>query len=113
MKLNIIETKVKIISKSGERIHDNHLANASVTFYLDDGDHLTISGFSIWRSKFEDAGINITPPGSKTYKYLLTSDHLWTKLTKEIKEQYDRESIPVVNGTSSDFSWPGTKSNNY
>lgn len=111
--MTIIETSVKIQKKSKTTFHENFLANASVTFKLEEGGHFTISGFAVWKSQFDPKDINVTPPGSRTYKYALFEDLIWTKLKKEIVDEYDRDSIPIIEVTNSKPPLPATKSNYY
>jgi hypothetical protein len=72
------------------------LAFAVVNFKGEDGGYIAISGFTIWRSKFDNQKLNVECPGNKKFKYFLIEPSLWSKLQKEIINAYDFARIPIV-----------------
>ncbi len=111
MKINSIEITANIQVRSKGTFHENFLANASITFEIEGGGHFTISGFGIWKSKYDPTEINITPPGTRTYKYALFENSVWEKFKKMIVAEYDRSDIPIISVTNSNALKVPTKSN--
>lgn len=97
MKINITEitAKVKILSEMDcPRKHENLLANASLAFKGELGEYFTITGFTVWKSKFE--GFNVEVPRKWNFKYCLFEKSLFEKIKREILEKYDYASIPII-----------------
>jgi len=94
MKINIKEIKLTINEASGEKKHPNLLAFVTLTLKEEDGQYFSISGFTLWKSKF--GGYNIEAPGKRGFKYCLIGKSLWQRIKKEIIKQYDYESIPII-----------------
>jgi hypothetical protein len=91
--MEITEIIVKI-QQPKQKLHSNLLACATLTFKGKEGEYFTISGFTIWKSKY--GGYNVEPPQKRNFKYCLFEGSLWRKLKKEIIEQYDYAMIPIV-----------------
>lgn len=94
--INISEITIKITLAKGPKKHENLLAYAVATFKGENGDFIAISGFTIWRSKFDNQKLNVECPRNKNFKYFLMESSLWAKLQKEISNAYEYEKIPVV-----------------
>lgn len=77
--------------------HPNLLANAHVTFKFETGEHFTITGFSIWKSKFEGSGLNITQPQRARFQFCYFEKSIWNKIKKYILDAYDYETIAQYN----------------
>lgn len=92
MKINIVEINASVKLTSGQ--HENLLANATLTFKGELGEYFTISGFTIWKSKF--GGLNVEVPKKKYFKYCLFEKSLFEKIKKEIIEKYDYASVPII-----------------
>jgi len=97
MKLNIREAtiKIKLISET-ERKHENILADAFVTFKEEEGGYFTVSGFKIWKSKFEGGGLNVTVPRNKHFEFCKFEPAFWRRLKLEIIKAYEYEEIPII-----------------
>ena len=93
MKINLTEFTISFIKPSGKKKHENLLAYAAITLKDENHDNLAISGITVWRSNKYD-GLNVEPPKNKTFKFCYGS--LWDKIRKEILEQYENWSIPVI-----------------
>ena len=96
MKTNIQEITIKVnIIAENERKHPNILANAFVTFKEDGGGYITISGFTVWRSKH--GGYNVTYPRSNTgFQFCRSEPGFWKRLKSEIIDTYERAKIPII-----------------
>jgi hypothetical protein len=92
MKINLIEMTANVKLTSGQ--HENLLANATLTFKGELGEYFTISGFTVWKSKF--GGFNVVVPKKWNFKYFLSEKSLFEKIKKEILEKYDYASIASV-----------------
>lgn len=92
LELQLKELSVKINLSNG-RIQ-NMLASANVTFKFESGEYFTITGFSVWKSKFE--GLNITEPQKARFKFCFFEKSIWTKIKKNILDAYECASIPIV-----------------
>jgi hypothetical protein len=94
MKTNFNEIVIKVRLVESTKI-ENLLGNASVTLKDKDGtDKLSISGFTIWRSKFE--GYNVTGPRSNKFDYWLPEAGFKQRLVAEIIKEYEIARIPVI-----------------
>jgi hypothetical protein len=95
MKINLnIEAEVKIYPAKGK--HENLLANASLTFRFENGQYFSISGFSIWKSKY-DGQPNVQMPRKAGFRFCTFESNLWKILSKEILNKYDYYTIePVI-----------------
>jgi len=94
MKININEIKFTIKKATEDNKHPNLLAYINLILEGEMGEYLSISGFTLWQSKFD--GYNIEMPGKKGFKYFLSEKSLWRKIKQEIIKQYDYMIIPVV-----------------
>lgn len=96
MKINITEIEANVKLVSGK--HENLLANASLTFKGELGEYFTITGFTVWKSKY--GGFNVEVPQKRyfknVFKYCLFSKSFFEKIKKEILEKYDYASMPIV-----------------
>ena len=90
-----ITIKIKILSEK-DRPHPNLLANAFVTINGPDG-YVTITGFTVWKSKYGEKSFNIEVPKKKNFKYLLVEKSLWNKIKIEVIKQFEYENIPICN----------------
>lgn len=97
MKININEIKFTIKKLTGLKKHPNLLANITIIFKEESGEYLTISGFTLWKSKFE--GYNLEVPSKPGFKFSLISTSLKNKIKKEVIKQYEYEDIPIVEET--------------
>jgi len=94
MKININEIKITITNAREAGRHPNLLAYVTLIFQAETGEHLSISGFTLWKSKY--GGYNVEMPGKKKFKYCLCEKSLWRKIKQEVIEKYDYENIPIV-----------------
>lgn len=92
MKMNMTEITAKVTLVSGQ--HENLLANASLTFRGDSVEYFTITGFTVWKSKY--GGLNVEVPQNRRFKYCLFEKSLHEEVKKLILEKYDYASIPIV-----------------
>lgn len=74
--------------------HPNLLANVSVSFKGIGNQYFTITGFTIWKSKY--GGLSVQVPQKNRFKYMLIEKSLWKRMSDEILSQYDYSSIPIV-----------------
>jgi len=93
MKININEIKFKIKLVEGEK-HPNLLAYATLIFQEESGEYFTISGFTLWKSKY--GGYNLEVPSNKGFKHCLFEKSFKQKIKQEIIKQYEYESIPLI-----------------
>jgi len=96
MKITFTDLEVKIKKVADKTKHPNLLAYATVIFRNSMGDYFSITGFTVWKSKFENVGLNVEEPGRKNFKYVLAEKSFTEKLKKEILEKYSCEEIPIV-----------------
>lgn len=99
MKININKSKFTLTKISIKQVADkknpNLLAYASLTFKDEDaGEYFVISGFTVWKSKYE--GYNVEVPKKPSFQYCLFEKSLWRKIKKEIIDRYIYESIPII-----------------
>ena len=95
MKINFNEISIKIKLVESSKI-ENLLGNASITFKDMDGtDSVSITGFTIWKSKFE--GYNVTGPRSGKFDYWLPESSFKKRLIAEIIKEYEIAKIPIIN----------------
>ena len=95
MKTNIQEITIKVkIAPENERKHPNILASAFVTFKEEEGGYITISGFTVWRSKH--GGLNVTYPGTKNFQFCRSEPAFWKRLKSAIIDAYEIEKIPII-----------------
>jgi hypothetical protein len=98
MKINTLEMTYKIKMVEEKNKHPNLLAYVSVSFKTDSGEYFTVSGFTLWKSKFE--GYNVEAPSKIGFKYFLSEKSLWDKMKKEIIKQFEFERIPIIEDKS-------------
>ena len=91
IEINEFTCKVSPVEKTQ---HPNLLANVSVSFKGIGSQYFTITGFTIWKSKF--GGLSVQLPQKNGFKYLLVEKSLWKKMSDEILSQYDYASMPIV-----------------
>lgn len=94
MEIKINEIKFTIREATEENKHPNLLAYVSVTLKEESGGYLTMSGFTFWKSKY--SGYNVAVPSKPGFKYFLGEKPLWRKIKKEIINQFEYESIPII-----------------
>lgn len=94
MKINIKELKFKIQKAKDKRKHPNLLAFVTLTFVGEFGEYFSISGFTLWKSKY--GGYNIEVPGKKGFKYCLIERSLRRKIEQEIIREYEYMEIPII-----------------
>jgi hypothetical protein len=94
MKININEINFTIKEATDADKHQNLLAYLTLTFQEESGGYFTISGFTLWKSKF--GGYNVEVPGKRGFKYCLIEKSLWRKIKEEIIEQYEYKNIPII-----------------
>jgi len=92
MEINFTELTVKIQKSPGT--HENLLASATITLRGQFGEFLTISGFTIWKSKY--GGFNVEMPGKKGFKYCMCDKIFGQKLVQEIIRAYEYSKIPII-----------------
>lgn len=100
MKVNINEITIKInLIPEEEKPHPNLLANAFLTLKDDVANYITISGFTVWKSK-DYEGYNVTvpqKPGPKpNFHYWASNKELWAKIKREIISEYHNSTIPII-----------------
>lgn len=89
--------KVTLFSDKNPKRHPNLLANASVSFKGSvSGQYFTITGFTVWKSKFKGLNVQVPQKNFPPFKYLLVEKSLWKKISDEILDKYEREIIPIV-----------------
>jgi len=91
MEINFIELTVKINSMKCK--NPSLLASAMVVLKEQNGGCLSITGFTIWKSKF--GGLNVEMPKKPGFKFCLCEKVLWEKIKQEILKEYSR-FIPVI-----------------
>lgn len=94
MNINFTELTVKI--QKMENKHPNFLASAIVTFKEQMGGYLSISGFTIWKSKYEGQGYNVEVPSKPGFKFCLCEKTLWKTISQEVIREYEKFTIPVI-----------------
>lgn len=94
MKINITELKFTIKEATDSNKHPNLLAYVTLTFKEETGEYFTISGFTLWKSKY--GGYNVEVPSKRGFKYCLIEKSLWRKIKQKIINQHDYNNIPVV-----------------
>ncbi|HEX8974823.1 MAG TPA: hypothetical protein VF817_05090 [Patescibacteria group bacterium] len=99
MNVQLKELDIKINLISGK--HENLLANANVTFRFESGEYFTITGFSVWKSKF--GGLNVTEPQKAGFKFCFFEKSLWNKVKKHILHAYDYATIPIAGQQDDDL----------
>lgn len=92
--LNEFSCKVKPFLDKNPKRHANLLANASVSFKGIGGQYFTITGFTVWKSKY--GGLSVQVPQKALFKFLLVEKSLWKRISDEIINQYDYSSVPIV-----------------
>ncbi len=97
MKINDVEITAKINFAGEKKNHPNILATASITIKEEMGEHLTISGFTVWKSLHQ--GFNVEPPQTNK-KFRYCQGTLLGRIKQEIVRQYEYDSryrdIPIV-----------------
>lgn len=89
--------KVTPITDKNPKRHENLLANASVSFKGSiSGQYFTITGFTVWKSKYGGIAVQVPQKNFPPFKYLLVEKSLWKKMSDEIIKKYEYESIPTV-----------------
>ena len=94
MTINITELKFTIKKVTDGNKHPNLLAYVTLTFKEETGEYFTMSGFTLWKSKY--GGYNVEVPSKRGFKYCLIEKSLWRKIKQEIINQYDYGKIPIV-----------------
>ncbi len=102
MKINFTELEVRIKKVADKAKHPNLLAYVTVILRNDTGDYLSITGFTVWKSKFENGGLNVEEPGKRGFKYVLSEKSFEEKLKREILAKYEYAEIPIVGESPND-----------
>lgn len=89
IELTEFSCKVKLFTDKNPKRNKNILASASVSFNGPSVEYLTITGFTVWKSKYK--GLNVTVPQKNfpSFKYLLVEKTLWKKIFSEILNKYE------------------------
>lgn len=98
LEVNFTEITCKV-EELEESSHENLLANAMVTFSSPGGYYFTISGFTVWKSKYGGIGrdaYNVEVPKKKTFKYLLMDKAFKKLLSELVVNQFVNETIPTI-----------------
>ena len=90
--INNIRTVIKKIT-DGQK-HPNLLAYVTLIFEGESDGYFSISGFTLWKSKF--GGYNLGVPCKPGFKYCLIEKLLRQKIEQEAIKQYEYEGIPVI-----------------
>ncbi len=91
-----ITANVEIPEKKN-RMHENHLGNATVILSDSRGHHIAISGFTIWESKYENGGNVVqVPQRGKNWKFWFSDQGTLNDVTQLILDEYEIEQIPIV-----------------
>jgi len=99
MKINITEITSSIKLYSNNKFPDL-LAYASLKFIDENNRYFISNGFTIRKSKFNDQPYLALPSkksGAGFFKYALIEETLKKEIEKEIIDQYNRETIPIIN----------------
>jgi hypothetical protein len=94
MKIDFKEMEFKVKLATDKNKHQNLLAFGTLILKGETGEYFTISGFTLWKSKF--GGYNVEVPNKSGFKYCLIEPSLKRKIEREIISQYDHETIPVI-----------------
>ena len=92
IKINEIRPKIKIMD---DIKYPDVKAQAFISFIDEDKRTMTISGFTVRKSKFQ--GYYVTPPSRGIFKFFLAEISLWKEIEREILKEYDNTTIPIVN----------------
>jgi len=102
--MNLKERKIEVsfgeISAKANAIvrerQPNIIGNASISIKSLSGEFITITGFTVWKSKF--GGYNITPPtdSRSRFQYCLIDKLLWKKIKDLVIESFEYDNIPMV-----------------
>lgn len=93
VELNLIEISAKILPSA--KIHENLLANATITFKFESGEYFTITSCSIWRSKF-NGKLNLQMPRKGSFVYCLFEKSLRKKIEGIALNAYEYWTIEAV-----------------
>lgn len=94
--INEFACKVTPVSGENPKRHPNLLANASVSFKGASGQYFTITGFTVWKSKYGGLNVQVPQKNFPPFKYLLVEKTLWKKISDEIVSQYEYAIIPII-----------------
>ncbi len=98
MKINITEINFSL-KLTQDNKHPDLLAYASIKFLDEHGRYFSCNGFTIRKSKY-DGKPYMAIPSKKTgigfFKFNLIEKSLLKEIEKEIIDQYERETIPIV-----------------
>lgn len=98
--MNIIfkELIVTIKLANNNKISDI-LAYSSIKLIDEHERFITINGFTVRKSKFDNRPYLLAPSrsmGNKFFKFFLAEESLWKEIEKEIIKKYEYESIPII-----------------
>ena len=94
--INEFVCKVTPVSGVNPKRHPNLLANASVSFKGNSGQYFTITGFTVWKSKYNGLNVQVPQKNFPPFKYLLVEKSLWKKISDEIINLYAYVISPVA-----------------
>jgi len=99
MKIYIQEAKFTIKPACDEKYPDL-LAFVSMKLIDDHSRHFTVNGFTVRKSKYDGKPYLLPPSksmgGKGFFKFVLSEKSLWREIEKEVVEQYQYESIPII-----------------
>jgi hypothetical protein len=93
VKIQLTEIIAKTKLVDNKKLNPNLLANATLVFRGEMGEYFTITGFTIWKSKYE--GINVCVPRKGYFKFCLFEESIWKKIKKAVLDSYDYESMKI------------------
>lgn len=96
IEINEFTCKITPVSGKNPKRHPNLLANASVSFKGIGGQYFTITGFTVWKSKFGGLNVQVPQKNFPHFKYLLVEKTLWKKISDEVLSRYEYAIIPAV-----------------
>lgn len=94
--INEFACKVTLLTDKNQKRHPNLLANASVSFKGVSGQYFTITGFTVWKSKYGGINVQVPQKNFPTFKFVLMEKTLWKKISDEIISQYEYAIIPII-----------------
>lgn len=95
MKIEFNEIKCNVVPAANSKLV-NLLGNATVTFRTSTGRYMTITGFTIWKSKINGSPNVQVPQSMNKFKYLLVEKDLWKQISEYILDEYERATIPII-----------------
>jgi len=98
--MNIIKLEPRI-KLATDKQYPDLLSYVSLKLIDEHERYLTINGFTIRKSKYNGEPY-LVPPSKRTgkgfFKFTLIEKSLWKEIEREALAEYEKESIPVVEG---------------